>query len=339
MEDLTQQDAMLRFMPWLAPPQSITVEIMTMCNLQCTHCYLYNSDGATRSVMEYGRFESICERLSLLIPKASIFNFASVEALVHPRLFDMIDLVRQANPTIEIPIYSNGMLLTPGKVEKLLERGIHELHVSLDGCSRETMEAFKTGSNFDRVTGNITAALKEGAGRLRISTVFVAHRSNIHELPLYVDFCASLGISSINVTGFISYNSGMAGEPLYSFEGMPAVEEIFRISHEKAARAGIRLACPTTRLRESSFSCLTCSILYVTEDGTISPCNLLARPTTLCWKKQVTTTQPISYGSIFSTPVEELWNAPGYALFRKLFHNGALPQPCRHCPMAYGVIC
>ena len=339
MKEMTQEQATLKYMPWLAPPESITVEIMTVCNLQCSHCYLYNSEGATRQIMEYSRFESICERLSGLIATASPFNFASVEALVHPRLFDMIDLVHGMNPAIRMPIYSNGMLLTPDKAENPRERGIRELHVSLDGCSRETVEAFKTGSDFGRITGNIEAALRGAGGRLRISTIFVAHRRNIHELPLYVDFCASLGISSINVTGFISYNSSMVDEPLYSLEGVPAVDEIFRLSQEKAQKAGIALSCPSTRLRQRDFSCLTCRILYVTEDGGISPCNLLARPTTLCWGKEVATTQPISYGSIFETPAEALWTSPGYALFRKLFNNGSLPTPCRLCPMAYGAIC
>ena len=339
MDTMITDNAMLKFMPWMALPESITVEIMTICNLRCTHCYLYNSEGASKQLMDCGRFENICARLAGLIPRAKIFNFASVEALMHPRLFDMIDLVCGINPNIKIPIYSNGMLLTTGNVRKLLERDILEVHISLDGCTQETVESFKTGANFHRIKENIVAALSTSGGRLKISTIFVAHRSNIHELPHYVDFCADLGISSINVTGFISYNPSTADEPLYSSLGFPAVEDIFQISEERARKRGISFSRQGTRLKQRDFNCLTCKILYVTEDGTISPCNLLARPTTLCSQNVVETTVPITYGSIFSSTPEEIWQSPGYALFRKLFHNGMLPQPCRLCPMAYGVIC
>lgn len=328
-----------KYMPWLKFPETISVEIMSLCNLKCKHCYIYNSNGAANRLMEYNRFESICSRLLAVIPKATIFNFASVEALMHPRIFDMIDLVRGINPALRTPIYTNGMLLTTDNVIKLLERGIHEIHVSLDGYTPETVETFKTGVSFQRVKENIVKALAKSYFGLKISTIFVTHRNNIHELPDYVDFCANMGISSINVTGFISYNQSMASDVLYSYQGNPAVEDILLISRERAQRQGINFSCRSTRLKQKDFNCVTCGILYITEDGEVSPCNVLARPTTLCFQGDISITTPVSFGSVFSSTPEELWQLPAYAIFRKLFHNGALPQTCRFCPMARGVIC
>ena len=332
-------EAEMKYMPWLKLPDAISVEIMSICNLQCKHCYIYNSTGSAQQLMEFNRFENICTKISNLITQVGVFNFASVEALMHPQLFKMIDLVRGINPSIHTPIYSNGMLLTDRNVSKLLDRNINEIHISLDGCRPETVEAFKTGVSFQRVTDNIRDALLLSNHKFKISSIFVIHQGNIDELPDYVNFCADMGIFSINVTGLIPYNQAMAGEALYSFEGHPYVEEMLRVAADRANQRGISFSCRHSQLKQKNYNCVTNRILYITEDGEVAPCNVLARPTTLCFQGAQGISSPISYGSVFTSSPEELWQAPAYALFRKLFHNGILPEPCRLCPMAYGVIC
>jgi MoaA/NifB/PqqE/SkfB family radical SAM enzyme len=173
-------------------PSMITIEVMDTCNLKCSHCYLQARPSSNKGFMAYDFFEKIVQRLSPVIKRARVVAFSSTEALLHKRIFDMMDLVRERDRYIDIGLDTNGMLLDENRIYNLLKRGIYSYPISLDGCRKETVESFKTGVDFDRVVGNMKK-LKEikenGEDRIRIHVNFVAHKGNIGELLDYVDFC------------------------------------------------------------------------------------------------------------------------------------------------------
>ena len=99
-------------------PRFITIEIMDICNLRCSHCFIENWDNHD-GFMKYDFFEKIVERLSETIKHAQSFDFSCVEALFHKRLFDMFDSVKSINPNMYLHVNTNGMLLTKEKIQKL----------------------------------------------------------------------------------------------------------------------------------------------------------------------------------------------------------------------------
>ena len=140
-------------MPWQKLPSTVCVEIMTICNLKCNHCYLYHSDRK-KKVMDMELFRTISEKISPILSAASEFNFASVEALMHPHVFDMVENIRNYNRGIHIPIFSNGMILNDQLISQMIAYGIKTIVFSIDGCRKETVESFKTGSDFNKIIGN-----------------------------------------------------------------------------------------------------------------------------------------------------------------------------------------
>ena len=175
-------------------PHEIGIQIMDVCNLRCAHCYLeiLDEDGVpwqmgkhAKGKMPIEMFHKIADNLRDVLPQVNAVNFTAVEALFHPRIWEIIDTLREINPDIGIRIDSNGMLLNERNIVKLKERMPIDLGVSLDGCKKETVEKIKTGVNYDRVIRNMKLLKKHG---IAPRTIFVSSKDNIDELIEYVDF-------------------------------------------------------------------------------------------------------------------------------------------------------
>lgn len=336
---MIEQKTLTAILPWERLPSTVSVEIMTVCNLRCHHCYLYHSDREKKT-MDLKLFQAIIDRVSPLLSTASEFNFASVEALMHPHIFTMIEYLRKYNRGLSLPIFSNGMILNDRLIGQLLDYAIETVVFSLDGCRKTTTESFKTGSDFERITNNIKKLSLASKGRLNITANFVAHKNNIAEIVEYVDFCRGLGVNNITVTGFISYPSILESYSLYSFAGNEQVEDLLASAQRKAQGLGLGFSYSPTKLKSDNQFCrLTTSILYIDCDGNVVPCNVLASKTHIAFEQRSTITEPVVWGNVLTADPEALWNGKPYQWFRQMFYEGILPVSCRLCPMAYGVIC
>ncbi|MDI6739271.1 MAG: hypothetical protein QME74_02790 [Candidatus Edwardsbacteria bacterium] len=96
---------------WLGYPALVIVQTVSACNLRCRHCFinLYGSeipDGAQR-LMDFERFATIVSRIRKTIRQAQRFQFSTFEALLHPDIFRMMDLVLAVNPKIGFPLLTN----------------------------------------------------------------------------------------------------------------------------------------------------------------------------------------------------------------------------------------
>lgn len=320
-------------------PSQITIEIMDICNLKCSHCYLQSQvkSSPSRGFMDYDFFEQIIKRISPLIKRAYHVNFLSVESLFHKRIFDMIDLVRKQNRNVGMSIITNGMLLDEKKIDRLLERDIHSITFSLDGWKKETVESFKRGTDFDRVVINIKRARERSKDKFNLTTNFVAHKRNIHELLNYIDFCKSLGISRIHINGFVSYSPEMRDYCLYSWEGNKEVDELFRQAKQKARTLGIILNYESTKLQPRG--CNLFSRMYIDINGNIVSCVLLSVKTQLVLLDKVGFTEPIIWGNVFEEDPCNIWRSKASVDFRRLLYEDKLPKECSLCAIGYGVIC
>lgn len=322
-------------------PACISVEIMTLCNLHCKHCRVtYHGDlipDVTREFMTFEYFTRIADRLSPLIRKARAFQFSSIEPLFHKDIFRMMDYVSAIHPDLRYPLLTNGLLLDKERIAELLRRNVPTVAISLDGCTRETVESFKTNTDFDRVVRHIKM-LREMAGqRLEIHVVFIATRNNIHELVDYVGFCKQLGVDRIMVNGFTSFLPEMAHLYLYSRQGNADVAEIFRQAYHRAKSLDIEIMFPALTVQPTgceSFSCMT-----ITEKGDVAPCILLARRTPFEFLSAVTVVEPIIWGNVFAEEPLSIWRKPEFRSFRIQLQNGQIPTGCSLCPDAYGLVC
>lgn len=65
------------------------------------------------------------------------------EPLLHPRFFDMVAACRAHG--IRVSLITNGSLLSPERVERLLDLGVSSIHVSMESADPERFEAIRGG--------------------------------------------------------------------------------------------------------------------------------------------------------------------------------------------------
>lgn len=322
-------------------PCTISVEIMTKCNLKCKHCRVTYHGNLIKDVkpefMEFEYFTKIIDRISPLIKKAFYFQFSSIEPLFHKDIFKMMDFVSGYNKNIEYNILSNGMLLSEKNINELLKRRVPTITVSLDGCNAKTVESFKTNTNFNKVVNNISLVKKICKGKIEPGVVFVSTRDNIHELEEYVDFVKDLGVDRILVNGFLSFLPENAHLYLYSKQGNPEVQKIFRRAYEKAKRNNINIEFPS--LKAEPQGCGYTSIMTLDEKGNVCPCIILARQTPFELFSDTCEAEPVIFGNIFDEDPLAIWKGEKSVRFRNMLDNKMIPKACALCADAYGVSC
>ena len=106
-------------------------QLYDICNLHCTHCYLKTEEYKKNrtGLISFDFFVSMMNRLEECVKNTTTIAFTMVEALMHPNIFDMFDLVLKMNPNIGLKIATNGILLTERRV-KLLKEYESELEIS-----------------------------------------------------------------------------------------------------------------------------------------------------------------------------------------------------------------
>jgi hypothetical protein len=115
----------------------LDINIAYACNLACKGC-LSLSDFDRKGVMPYDDIiQSIDTWKSKLYPEVtSIFGG---EPLLHPRIYDVFDYVKQAWPDTTIRLITNGYLLSKAKIDKFFKNTPFEMQVSLHRKDHEKL--------------------------------------------------------------------------------------------------------------------------------------------------------------------------------------------------------
>lgn len=322
-------------------PQTIVLQTVSACNLQCTHCFIndYGSeipDGITK-IMKWEDFERITQRLTPMIQKACYFCFSTFEALLNKHLFRMMDHLLATNPNLEFQLLSNGMLITPELVQQLERYPLADITISLDGCTQQVVEDFKTGVQFSKVVAAIRT-LAASSLRNKVEVTFVAHRNNIYELPDYIDFIASLGIQTIVVSHILTFTQKTADLALYNSEYQQEVAAIFTKAIAKARANEITLKLPG--LLPEVKGCQAVEAFFVDSNGNVAPCDFLAVRTPFTFQGTTTQNDPTVFGNVLYDDPLDIYRSERYQGFRKAHRLGTnLPEPCRNCIDGMGLMC
>lgn len=323
---LTRQDLNLQY------AQTIVQEVTTTCNLRCPTCRVTQSNQKPY-FMGFSEFTQICHNIAPFLRQARVYNISSSESLLHPRCFNMIDIVRSSNPKIMISIITNGMLLDDRKQIELLKRGIRAICVSLDGAKKETIEKIRVGSNFETIIENVQGFISKGG---MVRTIYTIRDNNIDDLVDFVDLADDLGLWFIKVTGIITYTQDDVKHCLYSYEGLPEVDEILKQAAEKAKAKKIEFTYRPTKVAEDDGYCCLANTMYVGVHGDISPCVFFSEPSHLSWLDKTKVTEPIFWGNVLEKPINQIWLSDESLTFRQGIMNG---ENCDLCGMKYVPAC
>lgn len=322
-------------------PTAIVLQTVSACNLQCKHCFITNygteiSDGVTKIIL-YDEFIKLAERLNPLIKKADTFIFSTFEAIINKDLFRMMDYLLVINPKITFPFLSNAMQLTEEKIVLLEKYPISEINISVDGSTKEIVENFKTGVNFNKI---MLALERLSTSKLanRVAITFVAHKKNIHQLPELLMLVKKFNVRTIYVSNLLSFTKDNQDMVLYAKEGNPEVDKIFKecVRIARANKQVIELPLTKPRLK----GCQAVEAFFVNYNGNVSPCDFLAVTTPFTLFGQTIKNPPVVYGNILYDDPLEIYRSKSYADFRNQHRLAKeLPAVCKNCIDGYGLMC
>src|SRR5205823_266818 len=109
---------------------------------------------------------------------------------------------------------SNGILLTAKRGQALIDAGLDEYRLSMDGSTRETYAHVRGVDAFDKIWRNIGAFIvmqrAQDASKPLVSLWFTAMRENLHELLGLIDLASQHGVREIYMQRLVYFEEGLA---------------------------------------------------------------------------------------------------------------------------------
>lgn len=196
--------------------KKVYVEPTNRCNLACVTC-IRHAWNELFGDMEWSVYQGLIDGFGDF-PGSKTIAFAGLgEPLLHKKFPEMVRLACARGMRTEMT--TNAMLLTPSMAERLVDAGLDQMTVSIDGSSKDSHAAIRPGASLEAITANVRMLRRlseKGTERpLRIGIEFVAMKRNINQLPELQELARRVKASFILVTNVLPYTAELKDEILY----------------------------------------------------------------------------------------------------------------------------
>lgn len=129
----------------LAQPYVLLVDPSSLCNLRCKWCpsgydYMIAETRRAQQIMPFELFEALVRQAAEFgAPFRVLRLYKEGEPLVNPRFEEMVGLAKRSGCFTRIDTTTNGLLLTPDRNRRLVQAGIDQINISVNGVSAEQM--------------------------------------------------------------------------------------------------------------------------------------------------------------------------------------------------------
>jgi MoaA/NifB/PqqE/SkfB family radical SAM enzyme len=266
------------------------------------------------------------------------------EPLLNRDLAQMIAHLKARD--VYVVFNTNAALLTRRRQIELINSGLDELRVSIDGSTPETYLKVRGIAAFGRVIDNVGEMIRtrhELESRTpRVSFWMTGLRENLSELPDLVDLAARLGVDEVYLQRLVFWGEGLAvaDQSVFSTDAAEATA-IVTEAEQRAARHGISLRgadalSPRASLierRPADEPWRACSrplrLAYITAQGTALPC-CIAPFTEAPF-------DDLRLGNVLADGIDAVWHGAAYARFRERLYSSDPPPSCRNCGLAWSL--
>ena len=235
---------------------------------------------------------------------------------------------------------SNGILLNAKRGQALIDAGLDEYRLSMDGSTRETYAHVRGVDAFDKIWRNIRAFIamqkEQHASKPAVSLWFTAMKENLHELPGLVDLASESGIREVYLQRLVYFEEGLAHSRQSLFrrstrEELELVDQCEQTCKErgitfKAAGSATPLESLLRDFGERPWS--GCqrpyTLTYITASGNVLSCCFAP----FSHKSAKEYKEERVLGNVFEEPIEVIWHGERYAAFRRAFESD---HPAKHC--------
>jgi MoaA/NifB/PqqE/SkfB family radical SAM enzyme len=332
----------------LPSPVEAYFEVANRCNSKCATCPLTFSPQENAKQLSLEEFKILVDQLPDL--RRAVMQGIG-EPLLNRELAPMIRHLKQRG--VYVVFNTNAALLTRRRQEELIDCGLDELRVSVDGSTPETYRKVRGIPAFDRVVANVAEMVRTqrelGSSTPRLSLWVTGIRENLSELPDVIDLAARIGVAEVYlqrmVFGFsvdgIDKTLARADESIYDQQYRAQAEAFIDEAERRANAHGIRFrGADALSPRESIVDrppiaepWRACSrplrLAYVTAQGTALPC-CIAPFTDASYES-------IVLGNYLRDSVHAVWTGEAYRAFRERLYSSDPPASCRNCGLSWSL--
>ncbi|PWD99683.1 radical SAM/SPASM domain-containing protein [Marinilabilia rubra] len=287
-------------------PYALSMEPSGNCQLKCPEC----PTGAailsrSKGLLGIPVFEkTINETADYLIHLNLYFQG---EPLMHPKLSELVKIANNAK--IYTVISTNGLLLGKRTCKKLIEAGLSQITVSLDGYSQPVYETYRKGGHVEDVKKGILNLIEARSNSEQRNPLIVvqslAFEHNIPEIPEIKNWCKQAGVDKLEIKS-VQINDFGDGS-VKPWEGNSRYEK---------DRDG------STVLKGKSYN--HCwrhwSSAVISWNGDVAPC---------CYDKDI----EYNMGNTSTIDFNKIWKHQNYNNFRhRILYQRAKIKMCQNCP-------
>jgi MoaA/NifB/PqqE/SkfB family radical SAM enzyme len=307
-------------------PVKLDIENVSRCNFKCSMCVVSDwHKGQRAHDLSFDEFKAIIDEQEGLVE-------IKLQGIGEPLMqgdefFEMIRYAR--DKAIWVRTTTNASLLhLRDNYKKLIDSGVNEVQISIDGADAETFEAIRRGSVFKQVVENckMINAYSASVGLERTKMWTVVQESNITQLESLVDIAADLGFTNqvfmmepigwgidswIERNQTVSVSESLNPTRLHQLvqRGMDKnVRVAFWLANEKYSTNSKDTLCPWPFERS-----------YVGSDSRVSPCCMIGNP------------DVAEIGADNDGSFRDIWFSTEYQEFRDAHEQGRIPNICKGC--------
>ncbi len=184
------------------PGLLVRLDVINQCNLRCVMCD-YSDDAVYRKPVERLTADELDCLLADIGPYVRAIMLSCRHEPLTSGLFpDILSLLAEKYPWIEIELCTNAMLMTAKIRRALIEKGVTVLTLSMDAVSKKLLESIRIKADYETIVGNILALrdLKRASGSRypMLSVDYAMMASNIHEASTFVEMSSRMGVRIID---------------------------------------------------------------------------------------------------------------------------------------------
>lgn len=261
----------------------LQIEVTSRCLLHCTFCP--NKTLGKRWV--YGDLPLEVYR-DYIAPYLGRFDLAYLqgwgEPLLHPNIWEMVRLAKAERCRVGFTSCGSHQVLNELTYARLLDEGVDILSISFAGATCETHDALRTGSSFDTLCATVeqlAKACRAQQSKLQLELHFLMMRSNIHELPAFVQLAKALGAHQVVATN-VAYTPTPEIEAMRVFADAPELthQDWVAQAAEEAQRNKIVFNAYPLKMDTNVLECdaKPTEMAFVNHRGDVSPCVYLGIP-------------------------------------------------------------
>lgn len=316
-------------------PRSIYLEPTSRCNEFCQQCPRTLLSREDDRDLSFENFRYIVDQFPVL---DRVVLHGLGEPLLNKELPQMIRYLKERGTYVLFN--SNGIALTPKRGQALIDAGLDEYRLSMDGSNRETYAQIRGVDAFEKIWRNVKAFIQlqkaQNASKPAVSLWFTAMKENLPELPGLIDLAAANGVPEIHLQRLVYFEEGLAQSTQSLFRRSTQEElELVRQCEQMCQERGIAFtaagsATPLESLvhdfgtRPWSGCRRPYTLTYITSSGNVLSCCFapFGHRSAREYKEERV------IGNVFEQSIAEIWHGERYQAFRRAFES---EHPARHC--------